>query len=226
MVAEKVADSQSTPSLTARANTTQTNAPKLPQLPTPITKKVWGVTPEESARIVHAFFESPHFTRGIPVVPGARGALARLSRFCDLSVVTSRQHAIQDATLEWLDSHYGGLFQEVCFGNHFALEGKSRSKSEICASIGARVLIDDNVGYARECAAAGVQVLLFDWQGSYPWSKLPAGEAAASEAAARGGGGITVVRDWREAEAALAALAATAAAPVGARSAAAAAAAA
>jgi hypothetical protein len=28
-------------------------------------------------------------------------------------VVTSRQHVIQDATLDWIDRHYPGLFQEV-----------------------------------------------------------------------------------------------------------------
>jgi hypothetical protein len=40
-------------------------------------------------------------------------------------------------------------------------------------SIGAHVLIDDNVGYALDCADAGIHVLLYDWEGSYPWSKLP-----------------------------------------------------
>lgn len=38
------------------------------------------------------------------------------------------------------------LFNEVYFGNHFALEGTSRKKSDICKSIGAGVLIDDNPG--------------------------------------------------------------------------------
>jgi hypothetical protein len=43
-----------------------------------------------------------------------------------------------------------------------------------CSTIGARVLIDDNPSYALECAAAGIHVLLYDWGGAYPWSKLPA----------------------------------------------------
>jgi hypothetical protein len=143
-------------------------------------------------------------------------------------VVTSRQHAIQDATLEWLDTNFPGTFQEVYFGNHFvsqpggwravrhpggrgavrgariapwplresssvsarrscgdatthtphprqAMEGTSRKKSDICASIGADVLIDDNVGYALDCAHNGIRVLLYDWEGGYPWSKLPKG---------------------------------------------------
>jgi hypothetical protein len=39
--------------------------------------------------------------------------LQRLRGWCDLVVVTSRQHVIQDATLEWIDRHFPGTFQEV-----------------------------------------------------------------------------------------------------------------
>ena len=44
-----------------------------------------------------------------------------------------------------------------------------------CRAIGAEVLIDDNPGYAQECAEAGIHVLLYDWQHGYPWSKTPGG---------------------------------------------------
>ena len=66
---------------------------------------------------------------------GAFEALNRLQQNCDLVVVTSRQHVIQDVTLNWLDRHYPGLFQEVYFGNHFALQGTSRKKSDICKCV-------------------------------------------------------------------------------------------
>lgn len=69
----------------------------------------------------------------LPAAPaGAYEALARLSAAADLVVVTSRQHVIQDVTLQWIDAHYPGLFSEVYFGNHFALTGASRKKSDIC----------------------------------------------------------------------------------------------
>ena len=42
---------------------------------------------------------------------------------------------IQQPTLEWIEKHYPGIFEEVHFGNHFALEGLSRPKSEICKSV-------------------------------------------------------------------------------------------
>lgn len=38
-------------------------------------------------------------------------------------------------------------------------------------SLGADVLIDDNPRYAIECAEAGIRVLLFDYENSYPWCK-------------------------------------------------------
>lgn len=41
----------------------------------------------------------------------------------------------------------------------------------IVRSLNAKVLIDDNPRYAMECAEAGIRVLLFDYENSYPWSK-------------------------------------------------------
>lgn len=133
--------------------------------------KIWNCSRDEADIRVHEFFKTSYFTSGIHPIPGAQTALWRLSRFCNLSVVTSRQNAIKAHTLEWIEKYYQGLFKEIHFGNHFALDGESRPKSEICRSLGAKVLIDDNPSYARECAEVGIRVLLFDYENSYPWSK-------------------------------------------------------
>lgn len=63
---------------------------------------------------------------------GAYHSLMRLKSYCDLVVVTSRQHVIKQPTLEWINLHFPNVFQEVHFGNHWAKEGKSTPKSEIC----------------------------------------------------------------------------------------------
>ncbi|TQD76202.1 hypothetical protein C1H46_038229 [Malus baccata] len=81
------------------------------------------------------------------------------------------KNVIKDHTLQWIEQHFSGLFQEIHFGNHWALHGESRPKSEICRSLGAKVLIDDNPRYALECAEVGIRVLLFDYENSYPWCK-------------------------------------------------------
>lgn len=133
--------------------------------------KIWNCSRSEADIRVHEFYKTSYFKAGIHPIPGARWALHRLSSFCNLSIVTSRQNAIKDHTIEWIKTHYPGLFQEIHFGNHFALDGQSRSKSEMCRSLGAQVLIDDNPRYATECAEVGIKVLLFDYNNSYPWAK-------------------------------------------------------
>ena len=165
--------------------------------------QVWGCSPEAATEIVHAFFASPHFAAGVPPIPGAAAALAAARAYASLAVVTSRQHAIRTPTLAWLDAHFPGLFDGgVHFGNHWAKAGgPAVPKAELCARIGAGVLIDDNPAYATEAAAAGLDVLLYDWGGAYPWAKLGPGVAESHPR-------IQVVRDWGEAEAALRALAA------------------
>lgn len=134
--------------------------------------KIWNCSRKEADIRVHEFFKTSYFKKGIHPLPGSQQALLKLSRFCNLSVVTSRQNVIKDHTVEWIETHFPGLFHEIHFGNHFALDGQSRPKSDICRSLGAKVLIDDNPRYAAECAAAGIKVLLFDYDNTYPWCKV------------------------------------------------------
>ena len=134
-------------------------------------RHVWKCDQDESNERVHAFFRSPHFAHGIRPIDGARETLSQLQDNFEFDVVTSRQHAIKSETLAWLEEHFSGLLSAVHFGNHYALEGPSRKKSEICLEIGASVLIDDNPRYALEVADAGIDVLLFDWDSCYPWTK-------------------------------------------------------
>ncbi|KAF8697956.1 hypothetical protein HU200_035456 [Digitaria exilis] len=141
--------------------------------------------------LVHEFFTTHYFQDGIQPIPGARDALQNLSSFCSLSIVTSRQDAIKSHTLEWIEKYYPGLFEQIHFGNHFALEGQSRPKSEICRSFGAQVLIDDNPRYAMECANDGMRVLLFDYDNSYPWCKTGVDESHPL---------VTKVHNWEEVE--------------------------
>ncbi|WCJ42898.1 Haloacid dehalogenase-like hydrolase (HAD) superfamily protein [Euphorbia peplus] len=133
--------------------------------------KIWNCSRDEADVRVHEFFKTTYFKSGIYPLPGAQKALDNLSRLCNLSVVTSRQNVIKDHTIDWIEKHYPGVFQEIHFGNHFALDGESKPKSEICRSLGATVLIDDNPKYALECAEVGIKVLLFDYEKSYPWCK-------------------------------------------------------
>ncbi|XP_010437798.1 PREDICTED: uncharacterized protein LOC104721502 [Camelina sativa] len=153
--------------------------------------KIWNCSRNEADLRVHEFFKTSYFKKGIHPLPGAHKTLHKLSKYCDMSVVTSRQNAIKEHTLEWIEIHFPGLFQQIHFGNHFALHGESRPKSEICRSFGAEILIDDNPRYAEECANIGMKVLLFDYENSYPWSKTESVDRHPL---------VTRVHNWEEVE--------------------------
>lgn len=124
--------------------------------------EVWGGTREEADDKMRGFFESPHFVDGIPTIDGAAQVLRKHSNNFELHVVTSRQHVLQDRTRQWVNEHYRGIFSDrLHFGNHYSSEGVVRSKPQLCKSIGAVAIIDDNTRYATQCAAAGIPAYLF-----------------------------------------------------------------
>lgn len=128
--------------------------------------KVWGGSPDECSAKVNSFFESPHISQ-LNRVPGSLEALKKLKEIFSLHIVTARQTRFETLTREWLDSNYAGIFDDYHFGNHYAKEGKIRSKAEMCKDINASMLVDDSFVYATQCSAAGIPVLLF---GNYPWN--------------------------------------------------------
>lgn len=128
---------------------------------------VWGGTIEDSYVKMDGFYASSHFLNLKPI-PHAFETLKKLQDDFELHVVTSRQFAIQDPTLKWVEQHFPNIFTEIHFGNHYSREGKVRSKPEICRDIGAVLLIDDSLQYALHCYKADIPVLLF---GEYAWNQ-------------------------------------------------------
>lgn len=121
---------------------------------------------------VNRFFESHHFD-DLPRVPNSFDILKELhatGRF-HFVIVTSRQHTLVELTEKWIATHYPGIFSQLHFGNHYGLTGVKRDKSAMCKEVGAALLIDDSLKYARDVSSAGIPVLLFDLEGLYPWSK-------------------------------------------------------
>lgn len=133
----------------------------------------WGTKDMYTARRrVHNFFETTEFLAAKPYKEAIK-ILRILSKTYILVVVTSRDSMIEKVTREWLDKHFNELFAEAHFTARYSVEGKARSKSDICLEIGAKYLIDDSLEQALEAAHRGITVLLF---GEYPWNqatKLP-----------------------------------------------------
>lgn len=143
---------------------------------------VWDCTPEEAQARV-AEFVSTDFHRNAEAVFGAYDALKALGEGYEIVIVTARDAAWRNTTLEWLEKNLIGLYREVHFTGQ--LPGKTSSKimkSHIAQEIGASVFIDDALHHADDVATLGIPVLLFDT----PWNQ---GETAP---------GITRVHSWSE----------------------------
>lgn len=102
--------------------------------------------------------------------------------------MTSRQHAIESRTREWVNKHFPGVFREIAFGNHWSKEGKVTTKKQLCLELGACALVDDSLGYATEVNDAGLLAVLFDFNGTYGWNKTADGKTDPP--------GVRRVQDW------------------------------
>lgn len=140
---------------------------------------VHGGTEADIADLVYAFHEEPEFRETEPIA-GSLHAIEQLRNLgAQVHFVSARQKAISTQTVDWIGRHFGNVgIERIHLGNHFTrssdLDTQTRSKAEMCMQIGAKVLIDDSVSNALECAQVGMQVFLFDLHGEYGWNKQPA----------------------------------------------------
>ena len=100
-------------------------------------------------------------------------ALTRLARLDELHMVIGRQSYLEDVTYRMLDRYLPRVFQSVEHTNYYAGEEGSgliaRTKGEVCAAIGADVLLDDLVVHGESVLVYGVKEVLV-W-GDYPWNR-------------------------------------------------------
>jgi len=85
-----------------------------------------------------------------PEVPGALRAIRGLARRAELHIVTARPPRVMDFSREWLEE------KDVvdCLAGIVSSEGST--KSEICAALGARALIDDDIRHLRDIEVEGL----------------------------------------------------------------------
>jgi len=135
--------------------------------------EIWGGTKEEAIQKVYDFHKTDYF-KNIQPLEDAKIACTELKKNHELFVITSRQNDVIDATREWVDKYFPSIFSGIHFTNHFAQNGTSVTKKEICDNLAIDILIEDNLKFATECVTPKRHVLLFD----YPWnqnSDLPKG---------------------------------------------------
>lgn len=131
---------------------------------------VWGGTKEEWRIKLNEFFSTDHLVSLDPMAGSLLGISALKNYGHELYIVTGRSEQDIPATEMWLKMHFPEVFREVHYAQFVTkndLGSKFREKSEICKDNGIKLMIDDNPRVAKECAEAGISVLLFD----QPWNK-------------------------------------------------------
>lgn len=139
----------------------------------------WGTDDDDEAMArVTDYIKSDDFAQIKPYDEAIR-SVKLLAEQHELHLVTGRSDFLESVTMNMLDTYFPGCFQSVEHTNYIVMStstAKTRTKGEVCAQIGADILIDDHITHGESVIAAGVKrVIVF---GDYPWNQhdaLPRG---------------------------------------------------
>jgi 5'(3')-deoxyribonucleotidase len=128
---------------------------------------LWGEIDREEIERRAAEFHTHESTIGYKVKKDAKRVLTELGRDNDLYIVTARPRHLIDTSLEWVRTHFDGIFKGVHFVPIWEPDN-TVTKADICRQIGATYLIDDLVRHCNIAAEGGITAILF---GDYSWNR-------------------------------------------------------
>jgi hypothetical protein len=116
--------------------------PRRPKYPY-MYRDIFGVSEQESQRMLHEFYRSKDFLYLKPI-RGSQRAMTRFRRDANkMYIVTGRQDAVRETTELWVERHFPGIFDDVILTNSFTPH--EVSKVDICRSLALDTIIDDNI---------------------------------------------------------------------------------
>jgi 5'(3')-deoxyribonucleotidase len=127
---------------------------------------IWGGSPKEAKDKILIWCNSPEISNA-DIVFGAVAGINGLKINNDLIVITARPKSADARTEAWLNKHFPNIFKSIIHNEDWNGSGVFGPKVSACKRAQIDVLIDDSIETARNCAAAGIPVLLFD----YPWNQ-------------------------------------------------------
>lgn len=132
--------------------------------------EMWQIDETETERRAEEFHSAAVIT-GYSHDEAALPVLQWLRERYELIIVTSRRRSIETETKAWINQHYAGIFSSINFAGiwdgPWTTASKYRTKADICQSLGADYLIDDQLKHCQAVANCGGKSLLF---GTYQWN--------------------------------------------------------
>ena len=137
--------------------------------------KVLGESIPETVHRIHTFLSVEHAHMTVAPLEEAQDAITKLTERYRPVAVTARHPEFENPTLQYLLHHFKEIITDITLVGHKETLSVVRSKAEVCQEVGAIALIDDSITHVANCAAVGIDGILF---GNYPWNQaetLPAG---------------------------------------------------
>lgn len=122
---------------------------------------------DEYKRRFWEYLETDRHMRGQPISQEGKDCLYKLKEHYNLEIVTARDGAIKQGTIEWIKEELPDLFSAVHFNASWKQEGEKITKAKLCQEIGADYIIDDSVEHCNAAAECGITAILF---GEYGWN--------------------------------------------------------
>jgi uncharacterized HAD superfamily protein len=117
---------------------------------------------------MNEYYDNREVLKIEPVEGSIEGINQLLKKGYELQIVTARPPFYKELTVEWVEKHFPDKFQQIHFAfNPYNRNSEKMTKAQICKQIGAKVLLDDNLVNALDCASNGITVYLMD----APWNQ-------------------------------------------------------
>lgn len=128
--------------------------------------KVWECSLGDVNQRIWDFYQSEDHKNALPV-DGAQATLQLLKDDYRFVVITAKPDSMEMQMRAWLAMHFGELFEDIVFTNHYHGAGEKRTKSSVCLELNVALFIEDALHNAEDIANVGIPVLLIDT----PWNQ-------------------------------------------------------
>lgn len=145
--------------------------------------KTLDKTEEETMKFIFEFYKSTLILKMKPI-NGALSVLKELKKKYSLIVITARPFETRDITIQAINQHFSGIFDQVYLTNSYSLTGPTKTKAQVCQELGVSVLIEDSPTNIKECAAVGIKTIMF----TRPWNRDQVTDIKS----------VTPAKDWPE----------------------------
>jgi 5'(3')-deoxyribonucleotidase len=128
---------------------------------------------DEMIKRIYEFHDADH--THIDPLENTQEGINRLRERFDINIVTARHSRFYHQTEKWLRDKIGDFFGSIHMIGYGPVVEKPITKSEVCLSIGAIALVDDNLEHLTDLPKYGKEGVLF---GDYRWNQadsLPPG---------------------------------------------------